>query len=145
VVSENDNSALILVSVGSFDVWLGGDTSGDIADSFYADVETAAINQGKIGAYLDVYGVDHHGSCYSTNQNLVNATHPTVSVFSLGANTYGHPCQAVVDRLTTAGSNIYYTENSSGGIVDGDVKITYSGGTTYSVAGVRGTTTFSTK
>ncbi len=145
VLSENDYSALILVTMGSFDAWLGGDTSGDTSHTYYADVETAAVNQGKIGAYLDAYGVDHHGSCYSTNQNLVNATHPTVSVFSLGLNDYGHPCQTVVDRLTQAGSKLYYTENSSGQIVDGDVKIVYSGGTTYTVTGAKGTTTFTTK
>ncbi len=144
-LSENDNSALILVTMGSMDVWLGGDTSGDSSHTYYADVETAAVSQGKIGSYLDVYGVDHHGSCYSTNQNLVNATLPTVSVFSLGNNTYGHPCSTVVTRLTNAGSNLYYTEDSSGAIVDGDVKIVYAGGTTYTVTGAKGTRTFTTK
>jgi len=145
VVAENDNSVLIRITYGTLDVWLGGDTSGDSSHTYYADVETATVNQGKIGASLDVYGVDHHGSCYSTNQNLVNATHPTVSVFSLGSNSYGHPCQTVVDRLTAAGSRLYYTENSSGQVVDGDVLIVSSGGSTYTVTGTGGTTTFTTK
>ncbi|MCA1552885.1 MAG: hypothetical protein LC737_00755, partial [Chloroflexi bacterium] len=145
VISENDNSILILLSTGTFDAWLGGDTSGDSSHTYYADVESAVVSQGKIGAFLDVYGVDHHGSCYSSNQTLVSATHPTVSVFSLGANTYGHPCQAVVDRLTTAGSTLYYTESSSGALVDGDVQIVYSGGSTYTVTSAKGTKTFTTK
>ncbi len=145
VITENDYSALILVTVGSIDVWLGGDTSGDTQHLFYADVETAAVTQGKIGKFLDVYGVDHHGSCFSTNANLVNATLPTVSVFSLGLNDFGHPCPDVVTRLTNAGSKIYYTENDQGQVVDGDVVIKYSSGTSYTITGKNGTTTFNTK
>jgi beta-lactamase superfamily II metal-dependent hydrolase len=145
VVSENDNSILILVNSGTLFVWIGGDTSGDVNHRYYADVETAAVSLGRIGSYLDVYGVDHHGSCYSTNENLVTATQPTVSVFSLGRNSYGHPCQAVVDRLTAALSTLYQTEDSAGGVVDGDVRISYAGGTTYTVSGARSTTSFNTK
>jgi len=145
VVSENDNSILLLVQSGTLQVWVGGDTSGDVNHRFYADVETAVVTLGRIGSDLDVYGVDHHGSCYSTNDNLVSATQPTVSVFSLGLNRFGHPCPPVVDRLTAAGSAIYSTEDGSGTVIDGDVKIGYSGGNTYTVTGAQGTTTFFTK
>jgi beta-lactamase superfamily II metal-dependent hydrolase len=143
--SENDNSILIVVSSGSLSVWIGGDTSGDVSHRYYADVETAAVNLGRVGPWLDVYGVDHHGSCYSTNGNLVNATWPTVSVFSLGRNSYGHPCAAVVDRLAAAWSDIYSTEDSNGGVVDGDVRVTYVGGTMYTVSSLRGVITYNTK
>lgn len=145
IISENDNSILILVSGDFLRVWIGGDTSGDVEHRFYADVETAAVNLGRIGNDLDVYGVDHHGSCRSSNQNLVDATLPTVSVFSLGLNPYGHPCPGVVDRLTVAGSTLYYTEDSSGAVVDGDVVVSYVGGHSFTVTGVQGPVTFSTK
>lgn len=145
VKSENDYNITILVTVGSLDVWIGGDTSGDSSGLYYADVETAAVNQGKIGNSLDFYGVDHHGSCYSTNANFVNATLPKASAFSLGYNDYGHPCPSVVTRLTNAGSAIYYTQNDQGQVVDGNVTIKYSGGSTYTIAGARGTNTFTTK
>ena len=145
VKSENDNSALILLSMGSFDIWLGGDTSGDTTNTSYADVETAVVSQGQVNQTLDVYAVNHHGSCTSSNQTLIDATHPTVSVFSLGANSYGHPCPATVNRLTRAGSTLYYTENASGALVDGNVKIVYNGGTTYTVTTTKGMTTFNTK
>lgn len=143
VISENDNSVLILLTMGTFDIWLGGDTSGDTTHTSYADVESAVVHQGNISQALDVYAVDHHGSCTSTNQTLVDATHPTVSIFQLGANSYGHPCAATVNRL--AGSALYYTENSSGAVVNGDVKIVYSGGTSYSVSTLQGTQVFNTK
>ncbi len=145
IVSENDNSILILVSAEFLRVWIGGDTSGDVERRFYADVETAVVNLGRIGSDLDVYGVDHHGSCRSTNQNLVDATLPTVSVFSLGLNPYGHPCPAVVDRLTLADSTIYFTEDGSGALVDGDVVVSYAGGHSFTVTGGQGPVTFSTK
>jgi beta-lactamase superfamily II metal-dependent hydrolase len=145
VASENDNSVLLLVRFGTLQVWVGGDTSGDIDHRYYADIETAAVNLGRIGSDLDVYGVDHHGSCYSTNDNLVSATLPTVSVFSLGLNSYGHPCPTVVDRLSAAASAIYFTEDGDGTVIDGHVKITYTGGSTYTLTGTQGTTTFTTK
>jgi beta-lactamase superfamily II metal-dependent hydrolase len=113
--------------------------------SSYADGESAVVSQGKVNQTLDVYAVDHHGSCTSSNQTLVNATKPTVSVFSLGANNYGHPCPTTVDRLTAAGSTLYFTENASGTVVDGNVKIEYNGGYTYTVTTAKGMSTFNTK
>jgi beta-lactamase superfamily II metal-dependent hydrolase len=145
VVSENDNTVLLLVRFGTLQVWVGGDTSGDVNHRYYADVETAAVILGRIGSALDVYGVDHHGSCYSTNANLVSATLPTVSVFSLGLNSYGHPCPTVVDRLNAAASAMYFTELGDGTVIDGNVKIGYTGGSTYTVTGTLGATTFTTK
>jgi len=145
IVSENDNNITLLVTYDTLDVWIGGDTSGDAARRSYADVEGAAVALGRVGPTLDVYGVDHHGSCHSTNDAFVNATVPTVSVFSLGRNSFGHPCPAVVDRLTIAGSATYYTRDSQGLVVDGDVVVKSAGGTTYTVTGTGGTFTFTTK
>jgi beta-lactamase superfamily II metal-dependent hydrolase len=143
IISENDYSVLILLTMGNFDIWLGGDTSGDTTRTTYADVESAVVAQGKINQTLDVYAVDHHGSCTSTNQTLVDATRPTISVFQLGQNSYGHPCAATVNRL--AGSTRYYTEDSTGAVVNGDVKVEYSGGASYTVTTLQGTQTFNTK
>ena len=143
--SENDYSILLLLSMGTFDIWLGGDTSGDTTLTTYADVEGAVVNQNKVNLALDGYGVDHHGSCTSSNQTLVAATRPTVSIFSLGANSYGHPCPATVARLSEVNSTLFYTADSSGHAVDGHVKIVYHGGSTYTVASLNGTRTFNTK
>jgi beta-lactamase superfamily II metal-dependent hydrolase len=145
IISENDNTIIVVVTYATLDVWMGGDASGDPSRRSYADVESAAVGLAKIGAELDVYGVNHHGSCHSTNSSFVEATRPTAAVFSLGRNPYGHPCPEVVDRLSTAGTTLYFTEDGAGQVVDGDVKVVSRGGSTYTVTGVAGTTTYATK
>jgi hypothetical protein len=47
--------------------------------------------------------------------------------------------------LSAAASAIYFTEDGDGAVIDGHVKITYTGGSTYTLTGTQGTTTFTTK
>jgi competence protein ComEC len=42
----------------------------------------------------------HHGSCSSTTQVFLDAVDPELVVISVGAdNTFGHPCDEVLERL----------------------------------------------
>ncbi|WP_404302184.1 ComEC/Rec2 family competence protein [Paenibacillus sp. DP01] len=70
--------------------------------------------QGAIGAArkaVDVMKVAHHGSKYSTSEEWLSYWQPKVSVISVGAsNTYGHPNQAVLERLAEVDSAIYRTD-----------------------------------
>jgi beta-lactamase superfamily II metal-dependent hydrolase len=106
--SENDYSVAFIVSLGNFDMFIGGDVSGqDYVGGFnyeYHDTEKGlSVDVGEV----DVYCVNHHGSDHSTNQDFVDTMQPQVSVISVGLNNaYGHPRQTVVDRLDAAGSQI---------------------------------------
>src|SRR5262249_12622484 len=65
-----------------------------------------------------VLNVNHHGSATSTNQFWVDTLKAEQAVISMGDNnTYGHPEQAVLDRLTnsTYMKNIWQTETGKGG------------------------------
>lgn len=60
---------------------------------------------------LELLIVGHHGSNNSTCTQLLEATAPDVAIISVGANnSYGHPAQQVLDRLTEAGCVIYRTD-----------------------------------
>lgn len=61
----------------------------------------------------DVLKVGHHGSKYSTSEKLLDVVSPKEAIISVGAhNTYGHPNQEIVDRLSHRGINILRTDKS---------------------------------
>lgn len=136
---ENDRSVALVLRYGTFDYFIasdltGGGTTGGVAT---ADVESLIATD--IGD-VDVLHAGHHGSLTSTNQTLVNTLKPQQAVISCGdGNTYGHPTQAVLDRLAAAPTmdTIWQTELGAGGThakvkVGGDITF-LTDGTTYSV------------
>ncbi|WP_025682009.1 ComEC/Rec2 family competence protein [Paenibacillus maysiensis] len=71
-----------------------------------AEGGTAVVRQA-----VDVLKIAHHGSRHSTSEEWLSYWRPKVSVISVGAsNTYGHPNEAVLDRLSAVGSAIYRTD-----------------------------------
>ncbi len=125
--SENDLSVAFILSYGDFQMFIGGDTSGENYESQwgyrYHDTETCLANdpiiQQKYGGHLEVLRVNHHGSSHSTNQALLDVLSPQVSIFSVGDNnTFGHPNQEVLDRILvkTIGENggmVFMTESGA--------------------------------
>ena len=114
----NDNSVVLRISYGTFDVLLTGDAGRAAEDRMLAT-----------GYALDaeVLKVAHHGSTYSTGPRFLERVHPDVAVISAGAgNPYGHPANATLAALEQAGCTIYRTD------LDGDIKV-ISDGITYTV------------
>lgn len=132
---ENDRSVALVLRFGTFDYFIASDLTG--GGSSTADVESLLAP--AVGD-VDVLHVGHHGSTTSTNQTLVNTLKPQQAVISCGdGNTYGHPVQAILDRLGAAPtmSTIWQTEQGSGGThakvrVGGDITF-LTNGNTYSV------------
>lgn len=61
----------------------------------------------------DVLKVAHHGSAYSTSEELLKKARPSVALISSGAgNSYGHPHKETVERLRQAGSTVFNTMES---------------------------------
>ena len=55
--------------------------------------------------------VGHHGSQYSTTQELLERVRPELAVISVGkGNRYGHPAQETLERLDGAEARIYRTD-----------------------------------
>ena len=61
---------------------------------------------------IDVLKVGHHGSKFSTGANFLAATTPLISIIEVGRNRYGHPTEAVLNRLKQFGSQTYRTDEN---------------------------------
>jgi competence protein ComEC len=71
---------------------------------------------------VNILKVAHHGSKYATAQDFVDRVKPGVVIISCGEwNRYGHPAQAVLDRLKNAGAKLYRTD------LQGEITITTRG------------------
>ena len=71
---------------------------------------------------VDVLKVGHHGSTTSSSQKFLNKILPTYAIIQVGKdNSYGHPKQEIVDRLTNIGARIYRTDINQNivAVVDG--------------------------
>jgi beta-lactamase superfamily II metal-dependent hydrolase len=122
---ENGYSVSLVVSLGDFDMFIGGDITGETADSGYGakyhDVETYLA--GDVGE-VDILRISHHGSDHSTNATFLATLDPQVAVLSVGnANTYGHARQTVIDIILGVVGGvpmrdtwIYATERGDDGI-----------------------------
>ena len=61
--------------------------------------------------HVDVYKAGHHGSSSSSSKALLNEITPDAVVISCGAgNSYGHPADSVLKRISEYTKNIYRTD-----------------------------------
>jgi beta-lactamase superfamily II metal-dependent hydrolase len=105
--SENDYSIALKFTQGDFELFTGGDLTGqDSVRRFgssaasYNDIESRIAQ--RVGD-VEVYRVDHHGSDHSSNPCFIKVLDPEVSIFSTGENGYGHPSARVYDSLRRLG------------------------------------------
>lgn len=110
--TSNEEGLFVLCSAEQFDVLITGD-----ADAF---VEQMLVKYQPIPD-IELLMVGHHGSNSSTCDEFLNAVRPELAVISSGYNTYGHPSQEVLDRLTALGTQIHRTD------LEGTVTITLQG------------------
>lgn len=60
---------------------------------------------------VDLYKVGHHGSRKALDDDLAALLRPRVSLIGVGKNSYGHPTQETLDRLSAVGSQIHRSDN----------------------------------
>jgi len=76
---------------------------------------------------VEVLKVGHHGSKYSTSEELLAVTQPRLAVISVGANNHhGHPAAEVLTRLQAIGAQIRRTD------LEGEVEVVSDGRSWYS-------------
>ena len=89
---------------------------GDVSFLFTGDCEELdekLMIESGCDLKCDVLKVPHHGSAYSTSYHFLYETWPAVAVISAGEdNTYGHPAETVLSRLTDSGAEIYRTDEN---------------------------------
>ncbi len=112
----NLDSLVSRLDFGSTSFLFTGDCEGD--------AEAAIITKYANAVDCDVLKVGHHGSKNATSAELLAAVTPKLAVISCGAqNEYSHPHESVLDRLSSAGAEIFRTD------LDGTVKVTSDGET----------------
>ncbi|HKU75080.1 MAG TPA: ComEC/Rec2 family competence protein, partial [Pyrinomonadaceae bacterium] len=111
----NANSIVVRLDYGSFSMLLTGDAE---------DQTEHRLLTKELDLKSKVIKLAHHGSKYATSRDFLNRVQPEVAIVSCGAwNRYGHPSQAVLDRLKAANPNVklYRTD------LQGEITITTRG------------------
>lgn len=100
--SGNENSTAILFETATCGILITGDLdkAGELALIAQNDLPT-----------VDVLVAGHHGSKYSTSEELLRAVRPNTVMISVGAgNTYGHPAPETLARLEAFGCTVLRTD-----------------------------------
>lgn len=101
---QNEIGLTILGAINGCEALITGDMG--------ADMERRLIQLTDLPD-IEILVVGHHGSRYSTSQELLEAVTPEVSIISVGAtNHYGHPADETLERLQVHGMKIYRTDQS---------------------------------
>ena len=111
----NANSIVARLDYGSFSMLLAGDAE---------DQTEHRLLTKELDLQSKVIKISHHGSKYATSNDFLNRVKPEVAIVSCGAwNRYGHPSQAVLDRLKAVNANmkLYRTD------LQGEITITTRG------------------
>jgi competence protein ComEC len=58
----------------------------------------------------NVLHVTHHGSKHATSQSFIDRVDPSISIISVGKNSYGHPSDIVINRLASNNITIHRTD-----------------------------------
>lgn len=98
---SNETGLSILCSSGDFDLLITGDMDSDTEELL---LSTYSLPD------LEALVVGHHGSKYSTSEDLLSALTPELAIISVGDNSYGHPSDQALWRLVQAGAVIYRTD-----------------------------------
>ena len=109
----NANSVVMRLDFGDFSMLLPGDAEEQTEQRMLSkDIELKAR----------ILKVAHHGSKYATSADFLKRVQPEVAIISDGEwNRYGHPAQAVLDRLKNANVKVYRTD------LQGEITVTTNG------------------
>ena len=88
----NERGVVVLAKVGDMRTLVMGDAG--------REAEMALLKEWAVPD-VDMLVVGHHGSNSATGASFLRAAQPETAVISVGYNAYGHPTEAVLERLHT--------------------------------------------
>ncbi|MGN0432085.1 MAG: DNA internalization-related competence protein ComEC/Rec2 [Lachnospiraceae bacterium] len=103
-VAEDRNAAseVLYITYMDFSLLLTGDVEEEGEEALLAELKLQGIEN------VTVLKVAHHGSRYSTTEELLEQIKPRLAVISCGENNfYGHPHRETLERLEEAGTVVY--------------------------------------
>jgi competence protein ComEC len=109
----NDGSLVFFLRYGSFDTLFPGDADSHVEGQYTGDV----LADGQV----ELLRVPHHGSKTGMTQSFVDWVAPSISVISVGKNSFGHPSAEAIGMLQSVGSVIHRTD------MEGDIRVVSDG------------------
>lgn len=106
---KNDRGIMLTAQVGNESVLITGDVTAPTERKLVAAQDLSDT---------DILVVGHHGSKYSTSEDLLLEADPELAIISVGYNNYGHPTEEVLDRLNAHGIKIYRTDECGRIVID---------------------------
>lgn len=98
---DNEEGISVLASAGELDLLITGDMDSATERRLLASHSLPDI---------EVLVAGHHGSKYSTSEELLQCLRPEAACISVGANGYGHPSGEVLERLARQGCTVWRTD-----------------------------------
>ncbi len=96
----NNDSIVCRVEIGETSILYTGDMERELEVALLSQVEKA-----------DILKVGHHGSNTSSTDDFLDRVSPEIAIISCGfENSYGHPHEEVLERLTVRGIEILQTQ-----------------------------------
>ncbi len=113
----NNTSIVLKITYGSTSFLFTGDAERE---------EEEEIIQSGADLKSTVLKVGHHGSATSSSYPFLRAVMPEISVISVGKdNSYGHPDENTLSRITDTGSELYRTDLNGGIVITSDGEDVY--------------------
>jgi competence protein ComEC len=101
-IDDNQASIVIMLRMGQCNILLTGDAEAEAERRMLADGHPLQAAVIKVG---------HHGSESSSTAPFLAAVNPQIALIGVGAdNRYGHPREAVLQRLDEVGATVYRTD-----------------------------------
>lgn len=96
---SNENSIVSQLTYNNVDILFTGDCDGKCEDLLLdEDIQS------------EILKVAHHGTKFATDTDFLEKVMPQIAVITVGSNSYGHPTQETLDRLSQEGVVVYRTD-----------------------------------
>lgn len=99
--TDNESGIAALCSAGDYDLLIPGDLDNG-AERLLLETYDLPDIEGLVAG--------HHGSKYSTSEELLSQLTPEQAVISCGSNSYGHPADKTLRRLVEHGVELFRTD-----------------------------------
>ena len=110
ITNTNDSSVITKLSYRDNSFLFTGDISSKIEkEIIIQDIQS------------DIIKIPHHGSKYSSSEEFIKKVSPLLAVIQVGKNSYGHPTDEVLTRLSNFGIKVLRND------LDGDIQIVSNG------------------
>lgn len=97
----NASSLSVLAAFDDFEILVTGDMAMNVEERLLEHHDLPDV---------EILVAGHHGSRYSTGQELLDAVRPEILVISVGDNSYGHPDESVIARAEESGAKVLRTD-----------------------------------